>query len=212
MPQEGRKELLQCMGNIFALSTTPCTTGENTQLDLACVANMIQVVVAASNEVPVDLGPSILGVQNQSKISLDKICIKEDLTQYYKVLAAAQHKIIARMLLLMIYIFVREGYSSKEALQRIQSCIPYPIMRDLYQWYLDLLRHLLGKAQTEIWTDVKLAISHIVTKVNTIHISHSGALIMTCPYKAFFKMEAKKKAKDWIKKAYPDDCQPSLRG
>eukprot|EP00957_Ditylum_brightwellii_P046312 3514321-Ditylum_brightwellii.AAC.1 len=35
MSTEGMKELLQCMGDILALPTTPCTSGEDAHLDLA---------------------------------------------------------------------------------------------------------------------------------------------------------------------------------
>eukprot|EP00957_Ditylum_brightwellii_P030509 2310596-Ditylum_brightwellii.AAC.1 len=35
-----------------------------------------------------------------------------------------------------------------------------------------------GKAQTEDWAIVKLAINHFVTKVNTIHDGHLGAFVI----------------------------------
>eukprot|EP00957_Ditylum_brightwellii_P005230 399450-Ditylum_brightwellii.AAC.1 len=107
-------------------------------------------------------------------MALGKIQTKDDPTQYYKVLAAAKHEIIAGML---------EGFNTKEALQRAQSCLPHYIMQDSYQWYLYLFRHLVGKAQIESWAIVKLAINHLVTKINTICTGHSGALvIIMCHY------------------------------
>eukprot|EP00957_Ditylum_brightwellii_P053470 4052225-Ditylum_brightwellii.AAC.1 len=95
------------------------------------------------------LAPSISGIQNQSKTALGQIKTKEDLTQHYKVLVSSQHKVIAGMLSSMKYVFIREGYNSKEALQRAQPCLPYRIMRDAYQWYLDLFHHLVGQIQTK---------------------------------------------------------------
>eukprot|EP00957_Ditylum_brightwellii_P051307 3889855-Ditylum_brightwellii.AAC.1 len=96
------------MGDILALPATPCTSGEDTCLDLAWVADSIQAVVAASSGIPMALAPSISGIQNQSKTALGCICTKEDLTQYYKVLASSQHEIIAGMLSSMTYVFVRD--------------------------------------------------------------------------------------------------------
>eukprot|EP00957_Ditylum_brightwellii_P102872 7839418-Ditylum_brightwellii.AAC.2 len=79
------------------------------------------------------LSPSISGIQNQNKTALGRIKTKEDLTQHYKVLAAAHHEVIAGIQSAMTYMFVREGYGSKETAQRAQSCLPYRIMRDSYQ-------------------------------------------------------------------------------
>eukprot|EP00957_Ditylum_brightwellii_P045591 3457502-Ditylum_brightwellii.AAC.1 len=59
MSWEGQKELLQCMGDILALPTTPCASGDNNQSNLARVADSIQAVVATSNGIPMALSPSI---------------------------------------------------------------------------------------------------------------------------------------------------------
>eukprot|EP00957_Ditylum_brightwellii_P107935 8233177-Ditylum_brightwellii.AAC.1 len=122
------------MGGILALPTTPCTTEEDSQSNLSHIADSIQAVVAATSGVLMALAPSISGIQHQSKTALGCIKTKEDLTQYYKVLVLAQHEGIAGMLSSMTYVFVHEGYTSKEASQRSQSCLPYCIMRDADQW------------------------------------------------------------------------------
>eukprot|EP00957_Ditylum_brightwellii_P116194 8863259-Ditylum_brightwellii.AAC.1 len=70
----------------------PCTARENTQLDMVGVAGSIHAIVAASNSVPMALLPSISGIQSQSNTALGRIKTQEDLTQYYKVLAMAQHE------------------------------------------------------------------------------------------------------------------------
>eukprot|EP00957_Ditylum_brightwellii_P140708 10718141-Ditylum_brightwellii.AAC.1 len=113
MLQERRKELLQCMVDILALPTTPCTSGEDTQLDLAHIAGLTQAVVTMSNGVPINVAPNISGIQNQAKTALDKICTKEELIQYYKVPAMAQH----------------EAMDQKGAFQQAQFCLLYCIMR-----------------------------------------------------------------------------------
>eukprot|EP00957_Ditylum_brightwellii_P116195 8863260-Ditylum_brightwellii.AAC.1 len=92
MMREGQKELLQCMGDILTLPTTPCTARDDAQPDLARVADSIQAIMAVSNSVPMALSPIISGTQSQSKTALGRIKTQEDLTQHYKVLAAAQHE------------------------------------------------------------------------------------------------------------------------
>eukprot|EP00957_Ditylum_brightwellii_P176067 13406852-Ditylum_brightwellii.AAC.1 len=91
------------------------------------------------------------------------------------------------MLSSMTYIFDREGFSIEEALSHAQSCLPYCIMCDSYQWYLVLFRHLVGKAQTESWAIVKLVIHHLVTKINSICTGHSGMLVIIMCHYALLK-------------------------
>eukprot|EP00957_Ditylum_brightwellii_P122606 9350044-Ditylum_brightwellii.AAC.1 len=58
----GANKLLQCMGNILALPTTPYTASRDAHLDLSHMASSIQAVVAASNGVAMALGPNISGI------------------------------------------------------------------------------------------------------------------------------------------------------
>eukprot|EP00957_Ditylum_brightwellii_P042862 3244392-Ditylum_brightwellii.AAC.1 len=125
MSIEWKTELLKCIGDILALPNTLCASGEDALSDLAHVADLLHAVVATSSGVAMSPDPSVAGIQNQGCTALGKVWIKEDLDHFYKVLASAQHEVIAGMLASMSYASVREGYTACWARQKAQSCLPY---------------------------------------------------------------------------------------
>eukprot|EP00957_Ditylum_brightwellii_P017520 1320095-Ditylum_brightwellii.AAC.1 len=60
------------------------------------------------------------------------------------------------------------------------------------------------------WGDATLRIVHICSHCRLCH--YLSGQVLTYPYKSLTKSEAKKKAKEWVKKAYPEDNQPNIWG